>query len=192
MNAQIDDRLKLIRMLSYALRHDPNEHFLDMDAEGWVNLDDVLLAVHCHRSRWGTYTRAELVDVATTAFGNRFEIDGDRIRALYGHSVSFVETGIERIPPTVLFHGTSKQAYEAIKQTGLMPMARRLVHLSTDLVYAIRVGESKQPGESLCLEIAAQAAYRIGQRFWQANNHVWLTTAVSPEFITPFKSRLRA
>lgn len=136
MDTQIDERQRLIRMLSHALRHNPDEHFLDMDSEGWAEIDDVLLAVHCHRSRWRVVSRAELVEVATTAFGNRFEIAGDRIRALYGHSVPFVESGIERIPPTVLFHGTSKQAYESIQQYGLKPMARRLVHLTTDYAYA--------------------------------------------------------
>lgn len=192
MDALIYDRQQLTRMLSHALRHNPDEHFLDMDGEGWVVIDDVLLAVRCRKPSWRGFSRDDLVEVATTAFGNRFEIDGDRIRALYGHTVPFVETGIEQIPPTVLFHGTSKQAYESIQEHGLKPMVRRFVHMTTDYVYAIEVGESKQTGDSICLEIAAQAVYRMGQRFWQANNHVWLTAAVSAEFITPFKSRLRA
>lgn len=192
MDAQGDDSRQLIRLLSHALRHSPDEHFLDMDSEGWADIDDVLLAVRCHKSRWRDLSRADLFEVATTAFGNRFEVAGDRIRALYGHSVAFVESGIERIPPTVLFHGTSQQAYESIKQHGLKPMARRLVHLTTNQTYALGVGESKQTGESICLEIAAQEAYRIGQKFWQANNHVWLSTSVAAEFITQYKSRLRA
>ncbi len=192
MDNQIDDRRQLTRMLSHALRHNPDEHFLDMDCEGWVAVDDVLLAVRCHKSQWRRFSRAQLLEVATTAFGNRFEFDGNRIRALYGHTIPFVETGIERIPPTVLFHGTSIHAYGAIELHGLKPMARKFVHLTTDNAYAIGVGESKKDGESICLEIAAQAAYRVGQRFWQASNHVWHTTAVPTEYITPFKSRLRA
>jgi putative RNA 2'-phosphotransferase len=191
MDAQFDERQQLIRMLSHALRHNPDEHFLDMDSEGWAEIDDVLLVVHCHRSRWRFVSRAELVEVATTAFGNRFEIAGDRIRALYGRIVPFVESGNERIPPTVLFHGTSKHAYESIEEHGLKPMARRLVHLTTDQAYELGVGESKKTVDSICLEVAAQAVYRIGQRFWQANNLVWPTAVVSAEFITPFKSRLR-
>lgn len=189
---QLDQSQQLTRMLSHALRHNPDEHFLDMDCEGWAAVEDVLLAVRCHKSQWRRFSRAQLLEVATTAFGNRFEISGDRIRALYGHTVPFVETGIERIPPTVLFHGTTIHAYESIKQNGLNPMVRRYVHLTTDYRYAIGVGEAKVDGESICLEIAAQAAYRMGQRFWQANNHVWLTSAVATEFISPFKPRLRA
>ena len=192
MEALIDERKQLTRMLSHALRHNPDAYFLDMDCEGWTAVEDVLLAVRCHKSHWRQFSRAQLLEVAATAFGNRFEIDGDRIRALYGHTVPFVETGIERIPPTVLFHGTSKQAYESIQQYGLKPMARKYVHLTTDYTYAIGVGDANDDGESICLEIAAQAAYKIGQRFWQANNHVWLTAAVATEFISPFKSRLRA
>lgn len=192
MEALIDERRQLTRMLSHALRHNPDAYFLDMDCEGWTLVDDVLLAVRCHKSQWRRFSRTQLLEVATTSCGNRFEIEGDRIRALYGHTVSFLEVGIERIPPTVLFHGTTIHAYESIKQHGLNPMGRRYVHLTTDYTYAIGVGEAKYDGESICFEIAAQAAYKIGQRFWQASSHVWLTAAVATEFISPFKSRLRA
>ena len=76
MDAQGDDSRQLIRLLSHALRHSPDEHFLDMDSEGWADIDDVLLAVRCHKSRWRDLSRADLFEVATTAFGNRFNDNG--------------------------------------------------------------------------------------------------------------------
>lgn len=183
MQIDFSTRNNLNSLLAHALRHDPDAHFLDLDADGWASVEDVLLAIRCHGQQWRGFPCESLETVIRESFPRRFEIEGGRIRALYGHSLPFVETGIERIPPTILFHGTTEAAYQEILLTGLRPMGRKMVHLTADREYALRVGEGKAPDSALCLVIQAQAAFRAGHRFLQANNHVWLTSEVPSAFV---------
>ncbi|WP_341773717.1 RNA 2'-phosphotransferase [Comamonas terrigena] len=55
------------------------------------------------------------------------------------------------------------------------------VHLSTDAQTAETVG--RRHGKPCVLWVDAQAMHASGQVFWRAENGVWLTTAVAPEFI---------
>ena len=60
----------------------------------------------------------------------RHEVVGDRIRALYGHSLPGKLRRETAKPPAMLFHGTSPEAAEKILREGLKPMRRQYVHLS--------------------------------------------------------------
>jgi putative RNA 2'-phosphotransferase len=74
-------------MVSHALRHEPWIYELELDDEGWVGIDQLLSAVHSQGSAWGDVDRDGLVSMIASAAKQRHEIDGDRIRALYGHSL---------------------------------------------------------------------------------------------------------
>lgn len=112
----------------------------------------------------------------------RFEIEGDRIRALYGHSVTGrIAHGASR-PPRVLFHGTSPAALAGILAEGLRPMRRQYVHLSVDQRSAVAVGRRKS-AQPVVLEVAAGKAYDDGVVFRPGNEAVWLADAVPPRFL---------
>jgi putative RNA 2'-phosphotransferase len=145
----------VVRLLSHALRHDPSSHLLEVDCEGWAPVDEVLLAIRCERANLRRFGPKELEDLVNTNWPRRFEIIGERIRALYGHSLPNVETGIERIPPAILFHGTSEEAWRQISQLGLLPMAWKMVHLTDDRNYAENVARAKSSEDALLLEVQA-------------------------------------
>jgi putative RNA 2'-phosphotransferase len=44
--------VQLSRTMSYALRHNPADFGLTLDAEGWVPVQDLLTALHRRRSEW--------------------------------------------------------------------------------------------------------------------------------------------
>lgn len=112
----------------------------------------------------------------------RYEIDGDRVRARYGHSVAErVEQPVAE-PPEVLFHGTSAAAVPAILREGLRPMARQYVHLSADRDTARQVG-GRRRGEVAMLVVAAGEAHRAGVVFRIGGDPVWLADAVPPEHL---------
>jgi putative RNA 2'-phosphotransferase len=82
-----DPQERLSRLVSYALRHEPWLYELELDDEGWVLVDELLVAIHEHGPRWARVDRADLEDMIESSTKRRHEIDGCRIRALYDHSV---------------------------------------------------------------------------------------------------------
>jgi putative RNA 2'-phosphotransferase len=179
VTATIDDG-KLVSTLAFALRHDPARFGLDLDDEGWTNLEDLVIAIRFDRYDWGHINDAVL---KTTIEGmDRFEIRDDRIRATYGHSVELGKLPPVALPPTVLFHGTTNDALPAIRRDGLRSIGRRSVHLTSDREYALRVANAKQ-GQAVVLVRAAEA-HASGRAFRRANDHVWLTDQVEASFLT--------
>jgi putative RNA 2'-phosphotransferase len=174
---------ELSRLVSHALRHEPWAYELELDAAGWVPVGALLGAIREVGPAWEHVGRNDLALMVASSSKRRHELDGDRIRALYGHSVPGRIVKAEAVPPAVLFHGTSPRAWETIRTEGLMPMGRQYVHLSTDLAAAAQVGRRKA-GMLVLLGIRAGEASAQGVRFWQGNEMVWLTDAVPAGFIS--------
>lgn len=118
----MDERrtVKVSKYLSKHLRHEPDRIGISLDAQGWVPVDELLRA--CARQGFAL-TRDELDHVVAANDKQRFALDGDRIRANQGHSVS-VDLGLPAAePPAYLYHGTVARALEAIRAEGLRPMS---------------------------------------------------------------------
>jgi putative RNA 2'-phosphotransferase len=134
-------------------------------------------------SEWASITRLDLQTMIETSAKQRHEINGDRIRAIYGHSVSTEIKHVAATPPPVLFHGTSPSAWEAIQLDGLRPMQRQQVHLSADIATAIAVGKRKA-NPPVILVVSAREALQSGSRFWLGNDTIWLADFVAAKHIT--------
>lgn len=174
--------IRLSKVVSHALRHEPWLYELEMDEEGWVPLDQLLEALRALRPRWSDLERADLEALIRSASKRRFEICNDRIRALYGHSLPGKLKRCVSQPPPVLFHGTSPASVPCIQAEGLKPMRRQYVHLSVDEETALEVGKRKAKQPAL-LCVRAGEAFQEGIPFYQGNEKVWLADAVPPRFI---------
>ena len=173
----------LSKKVAHALRHDPKAYGLNPDPEGWVPVDDLLLALRRQGSAWAVVRKADLERMLATSSKRRFDISDDQIRALYGHSLPGRITYAPKLSPPVLFHGTAPSAWEQIRLEGLRPMRRQFVHLSSDTTQAIAVGRRKHP-EPLILHVDAAGAQTAGVRFFPGNEVVWLVEHVPPEYLT--------
>lgn len=170
-----DTDVRLSKAMSRALRHRPDLYELELDEAGWTPLDALLDAL---RPPGGAApTRDDVRRVVATSAKDRFEVDGDRVRARYGHSVPGRIALTPGTPPDVLYHGTSRAAAGAIAAAGLVPMRRQYVHLSVDVETARQVGGRKDR-DPVLLEIDAAAAVRAGVRFWRGNDTTWLALVV--------------
>ncbi|MFI6032071.1 RNA 2'-phosphotransferase [Amycolatopsis magusensis] len=167
--------VKLSKRLSKVLRHDPASVGLELDAAGWVAVDELLAAVRM--------TRAQLEEVVARNDKRRYAFDGSgtRIRANQGHSVAVELELPVADPPEFLYHGTIAASLPAIRAEGLRPMSRHAVHLSPDEETARRVGSRR--GKPVILRVAAQRMVAAGHVFHLSENGVWLTDAVPPEFL---------
>ncbi len=181
--------VKLSKFLSLILRHQPERFALEIDAEGWASLPEVMDILHgLPNFRWAT--RADVIAIVEGHVGDgqrRFEVDSDgqRIRARYGHSLSSPIHYEPCTPPRLLYHGTSPAALVHIRREGLRPMGRQYVHLSTTPTAAIRVGarHTTAGDPPVILRIQAAKAHAAGVPFFQAGDDVYLTTNVPPQFI---------
>jgi putative RNA 2'-phosphotransferase len=176
-----EHRKWLSKALSLILRHEPGKFGLTLDDQGWVDLAELLAAVHRRRD-WREVTEAEIREVVETSDKQRFEIGGERIRARYGHSVPQAVTYPEVEPPELLYHGTSPKALPAIRAEGLCSMQRQYVHLSTDTEQARAVGR-RHCSRPVILTIRAYDAWQAGVKFFQPEARLYLSPAVPPAFI---------
>ena len=176
------ERVRLSKLLSLMLRHEPEKFGLHLDDAGFVELTP-LLTVLRQRKEWRHYTEEHVHEVVTTSDKQRFEISGGKIRARYGHSVAQKITHPEVEPPEILYHGTAPGVLPSIRARGLQPMRRQYVHLSTEVNQAVLVGKRHSP-KPVVLTVRARDAWGAGVKFYQPEARIYLSTAIPPEFIT--------
>lgn len=169
------------KFLSYVLRHEPHAIGLTLDSEGWASIESLMDGA----SQQGHTLSRELIEqVVATSDKKRFELsaDGRRIRAVQGHSTRSVSRTFEpKRPPDTLFHGTASRFVDSIRREGLNPGSRHYVHLSSDPQTAQAVGQ--RYGSPVVLVVDAGRMHAQGHVFHQAENGVWLTDAVPPQFL---------
>ena len=161
---------RLVRVLAFALRHQPLRFGVALDDEGFADLNDLVVGIRFSHYDWATLDREEVVDAIRHTDPERFEVRDGLVRARYGHSVPLGSPGERQIPPPVLLHGTSADSVDAVLTTGLRPMNRSFVHLTTDSDYADQVVTTK--GGGVVLSVRAGEAAGAGVEFFRANPHV--------------------
>jgi putative RNA 2'-phosphotransferase len=169
------------KFLSFVLRHEPQSIGLTLDVEGWAEIDALIAAAAKHRR---SLDRALIEHVVATSEKKRFALsaDGARIRAVQGHSTSSVAMSLApKVPPERLYHGTAQRFLTPIREQGLKPGSRHHVHLSEELGTATAVGQ--RHGTPVVLIVEAGRMHAQGHVFHQAENGVWLTAAVPPQFL---------
>ncbi len=174
--------MELSKVVSHALRHEPWLYELELDDEGWVEIDTLLKALSKEREEWSNLNHQDLQEMIEQSSKQRHEIMGDKIRALYGHSENNSLKKSPCAPPEILYHGTNSEFIDNIMQNGLLPMTRQFVHLSLDTNTAIAVGKRKDKQPALLI-IKSGDAYKSGIAFYKGNEHVWLADKIPAEYI---------
>lgn len=170
---------EISKFLSYVLRHAPQEIGLTLDNENWADYPELSRKV-CAKF---AVADADIRRVISENTKKRFTLAGDRIRAAQGHSVD-VKLELPPVnPPAILYHGTTAAAWEDISLSGLKPMGRTHVHLSPDLETA-RIVAVRRKGPHVLLALDTEAMAGQGHAFFVADNGVWLTAEVPPQFLT--------
>lgn len=175
-------------LIAKILRHHPEIFNVEMDEEGWVDVNQLVLAV----SRQYDFSKEELEKIVETNSKQRYTFDDTKtkIRANQGHSIEVDLKLKEAIPPAVLYHGTSTKAVVSISQSGILPMKRQYVHCSTDIQTAAHIG--KRHGKSFVYQIDAKAMHEDGFSFYLSDNQIWLTKAVPVKYLSPVIKKEKA
>ena len=172
--------VRLSKLMSLILRHEPERFGVVLDPEGYTSLNDLLRALNT------SVPDAQLEDVHLVVDTiepekARFSITSSDIRANYGHSLRERIVQERVIPPDVLLHGTGEKALTDIRLQGVRPMRRQYVHLTTNPNLAAKVGG--RHGKAHVLEIDARGAFESGVVFYRANESFWLADFVPAKFI---------
>ena len=166
------DYTKLSKEISYALRHAPWEYELELDSKGFVPIEQLINAINESGNYDRPITISDLEHIIEISDKKRHEIQGDKIRALYGHSIPMHISKDVTIPPDVLYHGTTHKALDSILSTGL----------SVDTDTAMQVGRRRDRSPVL-LKIDSAAAYTDGVAFYAGNDKVVLADSIPSQYI---------
>lgn len=171
------------KKMSYALRHNPDKYGIELDDEGFTDLDKFIRAMNAMHRFQPKLTREDIQFVVDHNDKKRFEMTDTKIRALYGHSVPVLIHKEKADPPDVLYHGTAHQFLDSIMELGLLPMKRQYVHLSADRETALQVGR-RRDSRPVLLMVDARRANADGISFYIGNDKVWLSDPMPPEYLT--------
>lgn len=180
------DYLKLSKVISFALRHHPEQYGLLLDKNGWGDIKFLIHGIKKQHDEFELLTKHDLVNAIKASDKRRHEISGSKIRALYGHTISATIKKSEAIPPVFLYHGTSRKNLKNIKEKGLLKMGRQYVHLSEVIGQATQVALRKTTNPVI-LKIKAIDAAKDGVAFYKEDN-VWLCNNVPAIFIEQMES----
>ena len=172
----------LSKLMTYILRHRPDEFGLVLDQDGFVPIKELIQAIH-EEEGWSYVRMVDIMYVVNASDRERFQIDEKRIRACYGHSLPTKIQYEPSIPPKILYHGTRRKAYPNILNHGLRPMGRQYVHLTTSEDLALRIGRRRDPNPVL-LTIDAQKAHKEGILFYSANELIYLVETLPVQYFT--------
>ncbi len=161
--------------MSYILRHHPPE---SMSKEGFITLDELVDLV---RKKYHVDESIILTTVEEDSKG-RFQVQENRIRAVYGHSVP---VSIEHPPADIdiLYHGTYERAAQKILKEGLKPGKRQKVHLSPTVEVAEEVGK-RRCEHPIILKIDVRKALKDKITIEKASDLVYVADFIPPEYIS--------
>lgn len=170
---------EISKFMSYVLRHAPQELGLVLTEDGWTEYAEFSRRL-CDKLGIEDDDIRRVIDENAK---KRFTLEDGRIRAAQGHSVK-VDLDLQpQVPPALLYHGTTAEAWAGIRVSGLQPMGRTHVHLSADLQTA-RTVAARRRGPHVLLKVDAGAMNADGIAFFQADNGVWLADKIPPDYLS--------
>ena len=180
--------VKISKFLSYILRHHPEKFNLGLDSEGFTDVQPIIEILNNKFNYLNDeITKETIIEIIKTSDKKRFELNENKIRAYYGHSLSKKIKMVEVVSlPPKLYHGTTFKAYNMIKVEGLNKRKRQYIHLSENVETAILVGKRKTK-TPIILEIDTIAAQKEGIVFYKSGD-MFLTDYIPPRFISIYTS----
>lgn len=169
---------QLSKFMSFILRHKPEKFGLKLSKDGSCTIEELVNVINVENN-WHI-TGKDIHQVVENCSKQRYSIEGERIKANYGHSSVKIPRKAS-IPPKILYHGTNKKVVDKILHEGIKSMGRD-VHMSEGKEFATLAGQRR--GELVILEIDAEKASKDGIEFYFAENEVWLSEFIPSKYLT--------
>lgn len=174
---------RLGRFISGALRHFPDDLGLAMNQHGWVDVDVLCDAM---RTRYKWASKEKLFSIIESDGKGRYEIQGRKIRARYGHSV-MVDLDYPDNELPVLYYGASREEVDILLEKGIRPIKQRYVHLSTTVEKALEVAKI-HTDDPVLIAINAGEAQRDGITILNATENIVLADEIPAQYLSLMES----
>jgi len=173
---------KLGRVLALVLRHAPEKFDVEMDINGWVDTNGLCDGIKSQRRDFHWLRPWHFEAVSVTEEKGRYEVEGQRIRATYGHSIEIeIDLPTDDIPDS-LFYPVDPDEVDDVIKLGIKGGDRRHVHLSKSISKAYEAGSVRINSPSI-VEVDAVRAIADGIDIYRAGKLVFLTEGVPPQYM---------
>ncbi len=171
---------KTSKLISFWLRHKPEDANLEIDKFGWTNIEDILKAL---KEKSIDFSTNELIELNNSFDKVRWKLDlkNRKIKATHGHSINICQELKPELPNEVLYHGTASKNLRGIIENGLKSGQRQYVHLSDNIEIATEIG--KRHGKSFIIEIDTKELLKDGWKFYKTEQNVWLTSDIPIQYL---------
>lgn len=169
--------------LCYLLRHHPEELNLNMDKHGYVSISELISKLN--DSNYPSIDETVINEIVSTDNKGRYVVKDGKIKCCQGHSIPWIEPELTyKEPPTMLYHGTTEEAYQLIMQSGhIDKMCRQAVHCQSNQKAAWASALRWKANVAIVIEINASKMYEDGYKFGEAENGVWYIDEVPTKYI---------
>ncbi len=165
------------------LRHFADKYGLDVDRRGWVDLEHYVKALRNRQKRFHWLRRYHMDALIATDKKGRYQMEGNHIRATYGHSIEVdLDLPTEDIPDVLYIPTTDKEA-ELLLEGGIKPSDRTYVHLSEEYDSAVGAGVVRTENPVI-LKVDTKEAIEAGETIMKAGKGVYITKRVEPEYLS--------
>jgi putative RNA 2'-phosphotransferase len=180
-----ENLVKISKLMSRILRHEPQRFNVKIDPEGWAFIGDLTRSIKEVIGNNNHVDEDVIKAIALTDPKGRFQVNRAKIRAAYGHSFH-VNIEYPTSNPKILYHGTQLEKLNSILRKGLVPGKRLYVHLSVTPNDACLVARRRK-GTPIYLVINADKVRELGYTIYQATPRVFLVKRVPPESIVSYE-----
>lgn len=185
MNDEEVDQLG--RIMAGVLRHFPERFSLTMDPHGWVDVRSLVDAVRARQNQFHWLRSHHVRALAATDPKGRYQIENDKVRATYGHSLDVdLDLPTDNIPGELYYPATEEEV-PILLETGLKPSDRKHVHLSLTPENANDAGVHRTENPVI-LRIDAEGAVESGVVIKRAGKTVFITKEIPAEFLSRLES----
>lgn len=169
---------EISKKLSYLLRHNPKD--LLMDKKGRIDVKDIIKKLNINLE--------DLKYIVENDDKQRFSFDEniEKIKANQGHTLKNLDLEFkESYPPEYLYHGTTLNNIDRIKECGIKKMKRHHVHLSVDKETALNVANRycKNNRTPIIIKIDTKKMINDGIIFYVSENNIWLVDHINYKYI---------
>jgi len=181
----MDDRElnALSRIIAGALRHFPEKIGLLMDGHGFVEIESLIDAIGTSRSGFTWLRPSHISALVETDPRERYQIDGGMIRAKYGHSINVDLSDLPISDVNEFYYPVTEEESDIVIESGIRPIDRKKVHLSTTIQKAIEAGRVRTE-VPMILRIDGVKAREDGVEIYQATEDVCVTEYIEAKYIS--------
>lgn len=170
------------RMLALVLRHAPEKFNVEMDLNGWVNSRELSESIQGQRKHFHWLRGWHFEAIANADEKGRYQVEGEMIRATYGHSIELeLDLPTDEIPEA-LYWPCDPEEISTHMEYGLVAGDRNHVHLSRTIANAMEAGHVRHSRPAI-IEVDTNRAIADGNTIWRAGTTVFLCEEMPADYL---------